>query len=199
MALGASSNGIYNHCLGADCPTPCCDTKSARLCDGEHRMSIDFMQPSIVNGKQISFTLQGTECNYCTTVTEEEAKNIGDAHPEVSLQPAEIRAGGGTITTILLSKCLGASGCTLGPRKPMMCKLYPFSEYIIDGIHERSCPAAFEIAMDEDNIKQMVSLRKELWLTDNKEYISFIYDILIKREKKPDWKFLQDEEYIRSL
>lgn len=68
-----------------------------------------------------------------------------------------------------------------------------------DTVDVLRCPAALEIAMDEENVKNILGLRKRSWYTDNKTYLEQLIITLERYGQKPERKFLQDEDFMKQL
>lgn len=203
---GTEWNGLMQGCLWKDCPQSCCNPKKVVFVDGVTPLSIDRTKSSIIDSIEVPYTVHGPLHEYTVALDEREASFIATHYDNVKVEEVTIiravhktqnSAIVDTITT--LTKCLGDMGCLLGSDRPALCKLFPFWINTDNPFEFIRCPAALEIVMNSDNVKNALHLRKKLDCTDNRAYLDALIAWIRERGREPQREFLEDDIFIKNL
>lgn len=194
-------NGDMPECTWEACESSCCDLKEYLVYDPDNPLTGEKDKPSIFQWVQLNYTIEWPKKSFRTT-THIEGPELEAIKEEVNVETCAVLDFINRDTWAVLfkkiagiSECLTKEWCVLGEKRPLACKIFPFSFHPEYPIAE-SCPQFLNIAQNERYLIAVLSMRKKAWFTDNIYYFANFEEILRKNGIRKSRKFLQDPEMV---
>lgn len=160
-------DGTMAPCLGKACDASCCHLRYSPT-------------PEWVGPKQHITSMISSEHDF-------QLSAFGQFPDGVETELVDVGSEGQTDIRYLVRNCLSDDGsCRLKNRKPILCRMFPFSTSAFLPLEFRDCPKAKVIAADPEIQKQIIRVRRALGFTDSEEWqvsLERILHILQKRGK----------------